>query len=104
MTILQKDWRQLFLEDKRGQTALEYVREDNYHEWIEFLDKHLDLVVPPREQLTVITSMKEVREEGILSNPSNALPPRLAAAVSSGKIPPAQVQEMTPEMKAKFEY
>jgi hypothetical protein len=100
-TILQHDWRQLFLEDKRGQTALEYIREDLYEEWNVFLEQSIPTLVP--EHVEPMSSMRQSRPDGVLIDPVNALPPKLAAALSSGKLTPEQVRQMSNEVRAKFE-
>ena len=99
--ILQKDWRQLFLEDKRGQTPLEYVREDLFDDWINFLQGAIDHLVP--QQIGALEPMKLQRPDGFVSDPSNAIPPKLAMAVSAGRITPQQVHQMSPEMRARFD-
>lgn len=101
MTILKHDWKQLFVEDKRGQTPLEYVREDLYEEWIEFLQGVVERVVP--QQIPSLSPLKLERPDGYLPDPINALPSKLAMALSAGKLSPSQVKQMSLEMKARFE-
>ncbi|GKZ01279.1 hypothetical protein MPSEU_001078900 [Mayamaea pseudoterrestris] len=99
--ILQRDWRQLFLEDKRGQTPLEYVREDLFDEWIAFMQETVEAFVP--QHVPNFSPIKLERPEGFLPDPVNAVPPKLAMAVSAGKITPKQVMQMSMETKAKFD-
>ena len=99
--ILQNDWRQLFLEDKRGQTPLEYVREELFDDWITFLKGAVDQLVP--QHVGTLEPMKLQRPDGFLPDPANAVSPKLAMAVSAGRITPHQVQQMSPEMRARYD-
>ena len=97
-TIIDRDWQQLFMEDKRGQTPLEYVRESRAGEWITFLETHCDEFWPVGGQPPVVVkSLKEERADGALPDPDVCLPVPLAAAVSAGKVTPEQVRGMTEE-------
>jgi hypothetical protein len=89
--ILDRDPIQLVMEDKHGQTPLEYVRAVLYGEWIEFLEEStfwksggVPTLQPP----------KDSRPDGTLSDPPNAISVNLAALVSSGSITPEQVHQM----------
>ena len=103
MGIIQLDWLQLLIEDKRGQTPLEYVRADVANEWIDFLEDRKDVLFPMGGSVPHLESLKEQRPEGAIPNPSNALPIPLAAAVSSGEMTPEEVLDLSPGMLARFE-
>lgn len=101
--ILQTDPQQLLMEDKRGQTPLEYVRAEQAADWIAFLEDRANQFFPTGGSLAKPVSMKEMRNhEGHLPDPPHALPPALATAVSSGKVTPQQLAEMDPVARAQF--
>lgn len=100
--ILRADRQQLLMEDKRGQTPLEYVRPDQAQEWIEFLEEQADMLFPRGGSLPPIVNVKASRKDGQIPDPPNCLPVPLATAVSSGNITPKELAEMDPEIRAKF--
>lgn len=100
--ILQSDLQQLFMEDKRGQTPLEYVRPDQAALWIEYLENHANQFFPTGGGLPPIVSWKQMRVTGHLRDPPNALPVPLASAVSSGALTPEEVEHMDPALRARF--
>ena len=101
-TIIQKDPVQLFIEDKHGQTPLEYVRADLYGEWIEFLERTADTYWPEGGETPKVKSPKEKRPDGLLPDPPNAISVTLAAMVSSGQVTPKQVEEMDENTKKTY--
>jgi hypothetical protein len=101
--ILKQDWKQLLIEDKRGQTPLEYVRADQACDWMDFLEDIADQYFPIGGQVPPMEDLKIVRKDGYLPDPLNALPVQLAAAVSSGQMTPEEVRTLSPEMRARFE-
>jgi hypothetical protein len=101
--ILRRDWHQLLIEDKRGQTPLEYVRPDTANEWIDFLEAHKETLFPIGGTVPPLDSLKELRPEGAVPDPPNALPLQLAAAVSSGHMTPEEVLDLSPGMRERFE-
>jgi hypothetical protein len=100
--ILQIDWIQLLIEDKRGQTPLEYVRPEVADEWVQFLENECADYLPSNVQV-VPPNLKVVRGDGCLPDPPNALPVQLAAAVSSGKLTIQELQSLSPEVRARFQ-
>jgi hypothetical protein len=99
--ILEKDWLQLLIEDKRGQTPLEYVRPEMADEWVKFLEEDAGRYLPSNVDV-VAPNLKQSRGEGCLPDPPNALPVQLAAAVSSGKLTVEELLDLSPEVRAKF--
>jgi hypothetical protein len=97
--ILQRDPAQLCIEDKHGQTPLEYVRADLNDQWVEFLRQNIHLYFdpPPRWQ-----SPKERRPEGSVLDPQNSIGVSLAALVSSGALTPEQISQMDDETLKKY--
>lgn len=102
--ILERDWLQLLIEDKRGQTPLEYVRADQADDWVEFLEQEAHKYLPSQPDSGEIPppNLKQVRGDGYLPDPADALPVQLAAAVSSGQMTVEEVQDLSPEVRAKF--
>lgn len=100
--ILQVDWKQLLIEDKRGQTPLEYVRPEQADDWIEFLEENQDLYFPRGGAIPPVVNLKETRPDGYLPDPPNALPVQLATAVSAGQLTPDEVDNLSPEMRSRF--
>lgn len=89
--ILQTDPIQLYIEDKHGQTPLEYIRDELADVWVDFLENNVfNFLVPP----PILRSPKDRRPEGSLVDPPNSLPPSLAALVSSGQLSPEQLSNM----------
>jgi len=86
--ILYKDPIQIFINDKNGNTPLEYVRADQYEVWNNFLHEVADTYWPIGGQLPSLFSPKDRRPSGDMVDPPNALIPMLAADVSSGTITP----------------
>ena len=101
--ILREDWKQLLIADKRGQTPLEYVRDDQAADWVEFLEDNVNVFFPQGGSVPPLDNLKEIRIDGHLPDPPNALPVSLASAVSSGQMTPAEVASLSPEMRAKFQ-
>jgi hypothetical protein len=101
--ILKRDWLQLLIEDKRGQTPLEYVRPDTAGDWILFLESRTESLFPIGGCVPPLESLKELRPDGVVPDPPNALPAKLAEAVSSGHMTPEEVLDLSPGMKERFE-
>jgi len=97
--ILERDPMQLMIEDKRGQTPLEYVRADVASDWIDYLESNLHKYWG--STVPTLSSPKANRPSGTLPDPPNAMPVNLAAMVSSGKLLPAQVIPMIRSRKMK---
>ena len=101
--ILERDPVQIFLEDKHGQTPLEYVRANLYGEWNDFLEEVADKYWPMGGQPPRIVSPKEQRPDGHLPDPQNALSVTLASMLSSGSISPEQVASMDENTRRSYE-
>jgi len=101
-TILRVDWQQLFIEDKRGQTPLEYVRPEQASEWIEFLEDNRDRFFPTGGAIPPLQAVRETRPDNTLPDPPNALPVELAGAISSGQLSPDELASMDPQLRARF--
>jgi hypothetical protein len=101
--ILNRDWLQLLIEDKRGQTPLEYVRPDTAGDWIEFLESHKESLFPIGGCVPPLDSLKELRPDGAVPDPPNSLPVQLAEAVSSGHMTPEEVLDLSPGMRERFD-
>jgi hypothetical protein len=101
--ILEGDPIQIFLEDKHGQTPLEYVRPDLHHEWNDFLEEVADKFWPVGGQLPRIVSPKTRRPDGHLVDPPNALSVTLASMVSSGTVTPDQIDAMDEHTRRTYE-
>eukprot|EP00529_Nitzschia_sp_RCC80_P013591 CAMPEP_0113520718 /NCGR_PEP_ID=MMETSP0014_2-20120614/44251_1 /TAXON_ID=2857 /ORGANISM="Nitzschia sp." /LENGTH=598 /DNA_ID=CAMNT_0000418619 /DNA_START=433 /DNA_END=2229 /DNA_ORIENTATION=- /assembly_acc=CAM_ASM_000159 len=102
-SILDRDPIQIFMEDKHGQTPLEYVRADLAGEWIDFLEEVATKYWPAGGIPPQLNSPKERRPDGNLVDPPNALSVSLAALVSAGSITPEQVEAMDEETKKNFQ-
>ena len=100
--ILQSDPQQLFMEDKRGQTPLEYVRPDQAADWIRFLEANANTFFPTGGSLPTIVSLKQIRIHGHIADPPNALSVQLATAISSGSVTPEDLEQMDPVLRARF--
>ncbi len=94
-----RDPIQLFIEDKHGQTPLEYVRSELTGEWIEFLEECVNKYLDPPPKLR---SPKERRPEGTLVDPVNSIGVSLAALVSSGTVTPEQIATMDEESRKSY--
>ena len=92
--ILERDPLQLFIEDKRGQTPMEYVRSDIMSEWSEFLEEMAHKFWPKGGEIAKLTRPKDSRPDGTLPDPKNAVSAGLAAMISSGNITPEQFEKM----------
>lgn len=102
-SIVAHDPIQFFIEDKHGQTPLEYVRSDLQAEWIEFLQERADDFWPMGgTQPPQFHCPKEKRPDGTLPDPPNAISVTLAAMVSAGTMTPAQVMEMDEHQRKHF--
>jgi len=100
-TILQTDPQQLLMQDSRGQTPLEYVRDgEPAAQWIAFLEERaVPQLFPTGGSLPPTVSLAQ---RGGLPDPPHALPPPLARAVSSGNLTPEEVARMDPATRARF--
>ena len=101
-TILRIDCQQLFIEDKRGQTPLEYVRADQASDWVEFLEDNRERFFPVGGTMPPLQAVKEGRTDNYLPNPPGSLPVQLASAISSGQLSPTELKNMDPELRARF--
>jgi hypothetical protein len=101
-SILRNDAQQILMEDKRGQTPLEYVREAQAGDWIDFLESHKDEYFPAGGALPAARDIRDSRPNGSLPNPLNALPLALAGALSSGQITPEKVSAMSAEERGRY--
>jgi hypothetical protein len=101
-SIMDVDPIQFFIEDKHGQTPLEYVRVDLYPDWIEFLQEMADHFWPRGGEAPQIHPPRDKRPEGILPDPKHAISTSLAALVSAGSMTPQQVMEMDPEKRKNY--
>jgi hypothetical protein len=97
--ILKCDPIQLCIEDKHGQTPLEYVRSELTGEWISFLDQNINKFFDPPPELQ---SPKQRRPEGCLMDPPNSIGVSLAALVSAGSISPAQIAQMDDQTRRTY--
>jgi hypothetical protein len=97
--IMHCDPWMLHLEDKQGLTPLDFVRQEQYSQWISFLDSIKDKYWPQREQES---SDKEDMDKNSLINqlpnscpvkdPPNALPLRVAEMVATGRLEPDEAR------------
>lgn len=93
--ILSIDRSLLFMKDSRGGTPLQYVRQENYNAWMDFLISKRDIFWPMRhvcvgtEAPPALTKLPPNARP--VTNPHNALLPRLARLVASGKLTVAEV-------------
>ena len=102
--ILQVDPQQILMEDKRGQTPLEYVRAEQAAEWIEFLEDKANRFFPTGGTLAPTISLRNTRDaNGHIPDPPRALPPELARAISSGQLSPQDLAQMDPTVRARFQ-
>jgi len=100
--ILERDPLQLFIEDKRGQTPMEYVRSNVMGDWIDFLEEMAPKFWPRGGAIAKLTRPKDSRPDGTLPDPENALSPGLAAMISSGHITPEQYSKMDDATKKQY--
>jgi hypothetical protein len=101
-SIMDIDPIQFFIEDKHGQTPLEYVRVELYPDWIDFLQEMADHFWPCGSKAPQIHPPKDKRPEGTLCDPDNAISTILAALVSAGTLSPKQVMEMDEQQKTNY--
>jgi hypothetical protein len=92
VALLSADWLQLLMQDKRGQTPLEYVRKEQSGEWTDFLNDNQDTVVAPLGGR--VPQLCCEKDRTMLPDPPNALPAQLAAAVSSGQMSVQDVKQL----------
>lgn len=104
--IIKLDPIQFFLEDKHGQTPLEYVRVDLYPEWIDFLQDMADHFWPIGAACPQIHCPKDKRPDGTLPDPQPKngiqISTSLAALVSAGTVTPTQVMEMEDDKRKNY--
>ena len=100
--ILERDPLQLFIEDKRGQTPMEYVRADIMSEWSEFLEEMADKFWPKGGEIAKLTRPKDSRPDGTLPDPKHAVAAGLASMISSGNITPEQFEQMDEATKKSY--
>ena len=93
-TIVERDPLQLFIEDKRGQTPMEYVRPDIMADWSEFLEEMAEKFWPKGDTPPRLVRPKDSRPDGTLPDPKNAVSAGLASAISSGNITPEEYEKM----------
>jgi hypothetical protein len=98
--ILERDPIQLLIEDKLGQTPLEYVRANVALDWIEYLESNLSRYFPVGISPPNLLSPKRNRPDGTLRDPPDGIPVNLAGMVSCGKITPNEVFQMKERRKA----
>lgn len=102
-SILERDPIQIFMEDKHGQTPLEYVRADVSGEWIDFLEEVANKFWPAGSRPPQLLSPKNRRPDGNLIDPPNAVSVALAAMVSSGSVSPEQVTAMDVNTRKNYQ-
>jgi len=100
--ILERDPLQLFIEDKRGQTPLEYVRASVATDWSEFLEESANKLWPKGGKIVKLTRPKDSRPDGSLPDPKHAVSANLGSLISSGKISVEQVQRMDEATKKSY--
>ena len=100
--IIQQDWQQLLIEDKRGQTPLEYISESLKQDWLEFLISRMDEFFPIGGKPCIVMNLKEQRADGSLPDPPQCLNVALASAVSSGKVTVEQVHSMDAQARSNY--
>lgn len=100
--ILERDPLQLFIEDKRGQTPMEYARVDIMSEWSEFLEEMADKYWPKGGPVPKLTRPKDSRPDGTLPDPKNAVSASLASMISSGNITLEQFESMDEATRKKY--
>lgn len=100
--ILERDPLQLFIEDKRGQTPMEYVRPNIMTEWSEFLEEMADKFWPKGGEIAKLTRPKDGRPDGTLPDPPHAVAAGLAAMISSGRISTDQFERMDEATKKSY--
>jgi Ankyrin repeats (many copies) len=98
-SILQQDPAQLYIEDRHGQTPLEYVRADLNDEWLEYLQQNVHKYFNPPP---CWRSPKQRRPEGTVLDPENSIGASLAALVSSGTVSPTQISQMDEETRRRY--
>jgi type II secretory pathway pseudopilin PulG len=101
-SILERDPLQIFIEDKRGQTPLEYVRANIMSDWTEFLEEMADKYWPKGQPVARLVRPKDSRPDGTLPDPKNAVSAGLASMISSGNITPEQISQMSDEVKKSY--
>ena len=101
--ILARDPMQLWMEDKHGQTPLEYVRADLHQTWTDFLESHADKILPMGgDRPPAFQKPKERRPDGSIPDPPHAISVTLAHMVSAGTMTPDDVMKMSPEERKIF--
>lgn len=90
--IVERDPSLVFMMDCRGLCPLEYIKEEHYVFWFEYLETNVDKFWPRqnnrRIKATVDLGMPLTRT---LSKPANALQPELAHMLASGKMTTREV-------------
>ena len=100
--ILERDPLQIFIEDKRGQTPMEYVRVNIMSDWTEFLEEMADKFWPKGQPVARLVRPKDSRPDGTLPDPKNAVSAGLASMISSGNITPEQFNLMSEDAKKSY--
>ena len=102
--ILAKDPIQMFLEDKHGQTPLEYITRQNlFADWNDFLEEMADTYWPADGSgKPILRSPRDRRPDGTLRDPRNALPVNLASMVSAGTLSVQDVLSMDEDQRRHF--
>jgi Ankyrin repeats (3 copies) len=100
--ILERDPLQIFIEDKRGQTPMEYVRANIISDWTEFLEEMADKFWPKGQPVARLVRPKDSRPDGTLPDPMNSISAGLASMISSGNITPEQFSQMSDEAKKSY--
>ena len=90
--LLQADPNMLFMADNRGACPFDYIPEDDYAVWIEFLERNVDRFWP--EDATHRRTNRGKPGSRPISDPANALTVKLATMVANGRLTPREAMQL----------
>jgi len=100
--VLNRDLNQLLVQDKRGLCPLEYVRKEQWGDWIGLLRESMDVYWPIDQHSRPKTPFPRDFRGLQLQDPENAVSSDLAFRIAAGTITPEQVDGM--ELSARKAY
>jgi len=94
LTILESDVRQFHMIDSRGHVPLNYVREEHWSEWNQFLDANKDKLWPKdaKNKKDPPPLTLEPINTRSLPDPAGALPLEVASMVAAGRLTPEEAR------------
>jgi hypothetical protein len=89
--LLERDIRLLYMADSHGHLPLSYTRQDQWSEWLQFLQSKKDMYWPRNTSSDSAPAMALLEPHSRpIPNPENALSIQLALMVAGGKLKPKE--------------